>query len=190
MLTPKETNELIRELKKNRTDMLPRCKLKIANRYDNLREALGGNDVDCLNPAGYHWDSGGAGSYAGVIYSLPLDYPEVPEVTEGWVEVAVDNKGFLEGPLGIARRWHVAPTEIPSAYSQCISHFGGYIFLSLASGEPKLSSILVGYNKSNALTTICTCWDKPATPIALRFWSTDVAKACTLGFKPWKADER
>lgn len=162
MLTPKETNELIRELKKNRTDMLPKCKLKIANRYDNLREALGDNVVDCLNPAGNHWDSGVAGTYGGVIYSLPPDYPEVPETTEGWVEVAVDNKGFLENPFGIKHRWHEAPTEVPSMYTECISHFRKYIFR----------------------------WSKPATPIALRFWSTDVAEACTLGFKPWKADER
>lgn len=30
---------------------------------------------------------------------------------------------------------------------------------------------------------------KPSEINALRFWSTDVAKACTLGFKPWNADE-
>ena len=188
MLTPKETNELIRELKANRKDMLPKCKLEISYCYHSLQEALG-TGVDLFDADGA-WEPDRSGTCVGYIYSLPPDYPEVPEITEGWVEVAVDNKGFLGSPLGIARRWHMAPTEIPSAYSQCISHFGGYIFLSLASGEPRLSSILVGYNKNNALTTICTCWDKPATPIALRFWSTDVAKACTLGFKPWKADER
>lgn len=191
-MKPSEINALIRELKKNREDMLPKCKLKIANRYDNLREALGDNDVDCLNPAGNHWDMGLAGSYAGVIYSLPPDYPEVPEVpevTEGWVVVGVDSDAYIKA-TGIWRDWLSAPLGITGGLSHCITHFGGYLWESKTKpGRYILSCLLHGFDSDSGLSSVARQWVNPATPKALRFWSTDVAKACTLGFKPWNADE-
>lgn len=184
-MTPKETNALIRELKKNREDMLPKCKLKIANRYDNLSRVLGA-DVDCLSPSGNHWDTCVSGTYEGVIYSLPPDFPEVPEVTEGWVVVPVDNKGFVSID-DFDLWWGEMATLVLNKYK--VTHFGGYIFRSLVSGADRLSTLLLGFDKNNNLSVHCELWAKPAIPVALRFWSTDVDYACTLGFKPWNADE-
>jgi hypothetical protein len=187
MPTPSEINALIRELKKNREDMLPKCKLKLATRYDNLSRVLGA-DVDCLNTSGNHWDTCVSGIYEGVIYSLPSDFPEVPEVTEGWVVVPVDNKGYVWVD-GRCYEWLAAPVHAKSE-SRRVSHFGGYLWESKRyPGRYVMSCVLLGITARDWESVDTSRWVKPLTPKALRFWCTDVAKACTLGFKPWNADE-
>jgi hypothetical protein len=193
MPTPSEINALIRELKKNREDMLPKCKLKLATRYDNLSPVLGA-DVDCLNTSGNRWDTCVSGIYKGVIYSLPFDFPEVPEVTEGWVQLDVDDVGLMsifprKKGLIQAFMWQ-NPLDVLRELRGTISHFGGYLWESkIKPGRYVLSCVPHGFDSVSGLTQVADQWVKPATPKALRFWSTDVAKACTLGFKPWNVDE-
>lgn len=185
-MKPSEINALIRELKKNREDMLPKCKLKIATRYDNLSRVLGA-DVDCLNPSGNHWDICASGIYEGVIYSLPVDFPEVPEVTEGWVVVTVGDDGLVCGSNWKVNwySWRSVLLDRPP-----LTHFGGYLWESKRHpGKYTMSCDLLGLDAHGGYSSVPSCWVKPLTPKALRFWSTDVAKACTLGFKPWNADE-
>lgn len=186
MLTPNETNALIRELKKNREDMLPKCKLEITSKISCIYDILG-DYVDYLRNEGT-WDSGYNGDLPGRIYSLPADFPEVPEVTEGWVVVPVDNGGYVWVD-GRYYEWLAAPVHAKSE-SRRVSHFGGYLWESkIKPGRYVLSCAPHGFDSVSGLTHVPDQWVKPATPKALRFWSTDVAKACTLGFKPWNADE-
>lgn len=181
-----EINAVIRELKKNREDMLPKCKLKIAKRYDNLSHVLGA-DVDCLNTSGNHWDTCVSGTYEGVIYSLPFDFPEVPEVTEGWVVVTVGDDGLI-GESDWKVHWYSWRSVLLDRPP--LTHFGGYLWKSHTfPGTFLLTLNPAGLTEKTYISTDPMNWVKPLTPKALRFWSTDVAKACTLGFKPWNADE-
>lgn len=93
--------------------------------------------------------------------------------------VQVENRGY---------DWFSAPVNVRSL-SRRVSHFGGYIFRSQCSHKDYLNETLMGYDDDGNLCYAMEGWTKPATPVALRFWSTDVAHACNLGFKPWNADE-
>lgn len=183
-MKPSEINAVIRELKKNRENMLPKCKLENLSKISNIHDIIG-DYVDYLDLDGT-WDSGYNGDLPGRIYSLPPDFPEVPEVTEGWVVVPVDNKGFVSID-DFDLWWGEMATLVLNKYK--VTHFGGYIFRSLVSGADRLSTLLLGFDKNNNLSVHSELWAKPAIPVALRFWSTDVDYTCTLGFKPWNADE-
>jgi hypothetical protein len=184
-MKPSEINALIRELKKNRENMIPKCKLENLSKISNIYSIVG-DYVDHLDIDGT-WESGYNGDLPGRIYSLPADFPEVPEVTEGWVVVTVGDDGLVcvSGCKANWYSWRSVLVDRPP-----LTHFGGYLWESrMYPGKFLLTLDTIGLSERNCLSTDPMNWVKPLTPKALRFWSTDVSKACTLGFKPWNADE-
>jgi hypothetical protein len=191
-MKPSEINAIIRELKKNRDDMLPKCKLPLSVCINNLSEYLG-QCVDYLDIRKAFWHQYGSGRSAGGIYSLPADFPEVPEVTGGWVVAPVDDDGLVDdnGLIdGIGGKVHWYSWRSVLLDRPPLTHFGGYLWESKRyPGRYTMSCDLLGLDAHGGSSTVPSCWVEPLTPKALRFWCTDVAKACTLGFKPWNADE-
>jgi hypothetical protein len=187
MLTPKETNALIHELKKNREDMLPKIKLPLSKSIKDLSEVIHFAAIEKLESSG-SWDiSGWHGADMNGIYSLPADFPEVPEVTEGWVVVPVDDDGLVGGS-GWKVNWYSWRSVLLDRPP--LTHFGGYLWESKRyPGKYTMSYGPLGLDAQDWHSSVTSRWIKPLTPKALRFWSTDVAKSCTLGFKPWNADE-
>lgn len=193
-MKPSEINAVIRELKKNREDMLPKCKLPLSSKVPYLHSYIG-DYVDYLSNEGT-WGSGYNGDFPGRIYSLPTDFPEVPEVTEvtkGWVVVTVDDDGLvddIELLEGCGGKFHWYSWRSVLLDRPPLTHFGGYLWESKRHpGKYVMSCDLLGLDAYGGYNAVPSYWVKPLTPKALRFWSTDAARACTLGFKPWNADE-
>lgn len=186
-MKPSEINAVIRELKKNRENMLPKIKLPLSKNIRDLSDVLRVSDLEKLEFNG-DWDNSGWNGVAmDGIYSLPADFPEVPEVTEGWVVVTVGDDGLVGGS-GLKASWYSWRSILLD--NPPLTHFGGYLWESkINPGRYILSRELHGFDSDSGLASEASRWANPATPKALRFWSTDVAKACTLGFKPWNADE-
>lgn len=159
------TNEIIRELKANRTEGKARMFLS----KDTQKFLKENNDieVDSLLYNGT-WQRGNLGVYTGSIYSLPPDYPEIPVVTEGWVEIPVVPTSGLVVLMGHFRcTWNRAHTV---CIGSLLSHFGGYRW-----DDGSVTLVIQGYSE-HTLTPNVNRWVKPATPVALRFWCTDVQK--------------
>jgi hypothetical protein len=164
----KLTNEIIRELKANKTGLRTLDYLT----KDTQTLVLSGASVKgllFLNDIGMWVETGTLEKKFGYKrYALPEDYQEIPEPPEGeWVELSIHNDGtYVIG--GFARHW------------DCIGRFhmdgklytfGGWKF----EGRPYYTTDRYGTDTDGTDTNGriywgCDTWERPAVPVKIRFW--------------------
>lgn len=160
-------NEIIRELKANRIN--GKAREFLPNDVQSYLKCNPEDGVDMYTDLG-RWVPGCSGDLANGIYSLPPDYPELPPpVVEGWVEVPVDDKGMTHCS-GIPDPWMCSNWRLIGDLHK-LSHFGGYRW-----SDNRLTLTARGVDGRGSLSVALKRWVKPATPVALRFWCTDVQK--------------